>query len=434
MLSREENDLVTRVGPGTPMGEVLRRYWIPGPLSRELPAPDCEPVRVKLLGENLVAFRDSSGRVGMLDESCPHRLASLWFGRNEENGLRCVYHGWKFDVDGNCLEQMNEPIPFTDKVRATSYPTVELGGIIWTYMGAREKMPPPPQFEWAMAPDSHRHCSKVIEECNWLQALEGGIDTSHAPILHRNLSVNSKVPGVAFNSPFVQGKAPTLEVDFTDYGYRYFGVRELREGGKYVRGYHYVMPWTQLRPAQFQGDRSGESIREYGPGHFWVPMDDYTTMVYNFMYSYGSDPGISELERLEKNNGNGPEYVDPTTFRSFANAANNYRIDRDVQRTETFSGIPGVNTQDRALQETMGRIVDRSREKLGPADKAIIATRRLLLDAIKTVESGGDPPGTGNSYYSVRAIERIVPDEQAWQDVMLPLMYPAAARELEAVG
>jgi hypothetical protein len=319
-------------------------------------------------------------------------------------------------------------------VRVTSYPTVELGGIIWTYMGPPEKMPPPPHFEWAMAPDTHRHCSKVIEECNWLQALEGGIDTSHAPILHRNLSVNSKVPGVAFNSPFVQGKAPTLEVDFTDYGYRYFGVRDLREGGKYVRGYHYAMPWTQLRPSQFQGNRSGESIREYGPGHFWVPMDDYTTMVYNFMYSYGSDPGISELERLEKANGNGPEYVDPNTFRSFANAANNYRIDRGVQRTETFSGIPGVNTQDRALQETMGRIVDRSREKLGPADKAIIATRRLLLDAIKTVQAGGDPPGVGSSYYTVRAIERIVPDEESWPEVMLPLMYPARERELEAVG
>ena len=133
-------------------------------------------------------------------------------------------------------------------------------------------------------------------------------------------------------------------------------------------------------------------IREYGPGHFWVPMDDYTTMVYNFMYSYGSDPGISELERMEKNNGNGPEYVDTNTFRSFANAGNNYRIDRAIQRTETFTGIPGVNTQDRALQETMGRIVDRSREKLGPADKAIIATRRMLLDAIKTVKSAAIPP------------------------------------------
>jgi hypothetical protein len=358
----------------------------------------------------------------------------LWFGRNEENGLRCVYHGWKFDVDGNCVEQMNEPVPFTDKVRVNSYPTAEAGGIIWAYMGPREKMPPLPRFEWAMAPDSHRHVSKVIEECNWLQALEGGIDTSHAPILHRNINRNSKVPGVALDSPFVQGKAPTLELDFTDYGYRYFGVRELREGGKYVRGYHYVMPWTQLRPAQFQGDRSGSWIREFGPGHFWVPMDDHTTMVYNFMYSYGSDPGISELERMEKNNGNGPEYVDPNTFRSFANAGNNYRIDRAIQRTETFTGIPGVNTQDRALQETMGRIVDRSREKLGPADRAIIATRRLLLDAIKTVQGGGDPPGVGTSYYTVRAIERIVPEEQAWPDVLLPLMYPAAERELEPAG
>jgi len=432
MLSREDNELVTRVGPGTPMGEVLRRYWMPGPLSRELAEPDGEPVRVKLLGEDLLAFRDTSGRVGLIQEACPHRLASLWFGRNEDNGIRCVYHGWKFDVDGNCTEQMNEPQPFCDKVNLTSYPTIEQGGIVWAYMGPKEKMPPPPNFEWVMAPDSHRHVSKVIEECNWLQALEGGIDTSHAPILHRNLSTNSKQPGVAITSPFVRGRAPSLEVDFTDYGYRYFGVREMPEGGKYVRGYHYVMPFTQLRPAQFQGDRSGDVIREYGPGHFWVPMDDHTTMVFNFMYSYGDDPGISETERLEKANGNGPEYVDNSTFRSYANAANNYRIDRQAQKFDTFTGIPGVNTQDRALQETMGKIVDRSREKLGPADKAIIATRRLLLDAIQTVQAGGDPPGADDTYHSVRAIERIVPDDQDWRDVVLPLMHPVAEREAVA--
>jgi hypothetical protein len=284
-----------------------------------------------------------------------------------------------------------------------------------------------------MAPDSHRHVSKVIEDCNWLQALEGGIDTSHAPILHRNLSSRSNAPGVPFNSPFVQGRAPTLEVDFTDYGYRYFGIRELASGGRYVRGYHYVMPFTQLRPSQFGNDRDGNSIREYGPGHFWVPMDDHTTMVFNFMYSYGDDPGISENERMERGNGNGPEYVDTSTFRSFANAANNYRIDRKMQKFDTFSGIPGVNTQDRALQETMGKIVDRSREKLGPADKAIIATRRLLLDAIQTVQAGGDPPGADSSYCTVRAIERIVPDEQSWRDVVLPLMYPAEKRELAGV-
>src|SRR3984893_2771589 len=176
MLTREENELVTRVGPGTPMGDVLRRYWIPALMSRELPEADCPPVRVKLLGEKLVAFRDSQGRIGLVDEFCPHRRASLWFGRNEESGLRCIYHGWKFDVEGKCLEQMNEPEPFCHKVRLTAYPTTEIGGGVWAYMGPRDKMPAPPAFEWTQVPETHRHVSKVWEECNWLQALEGGID------------------------------------------------------------------------------------------------------------------------------------------------------------------------------------------------------------------------------------------------------------------
>ena len=164
MLSPEDNELVTRIGPETPMGEVMRRYWIPALLTRELPEPDCPPVRVQLLGEKLVGFRDSAGRIGLVDEFCPHRRASLWFGRNEESGLRCVYHGWKFDVDGKCVEQMNEPEPFCSKVRLTAYPTVEMGGVIWAYMGPRDKMPAPPAFEWTQVPETHRHVSKVWEE------------------------------------------------------------------------------------------------------------------------------------------------------------------------------------------------------------------------------------------------------------------------------
>ena len=256
MLTREENELVTRVGPGTPMGDVLRRYWIPALMSRELPEADCPPVRVKLLGEKLVAFRDSQGRIGLVDEFCPHRRASLWFGRNEESGLRCIYHGWKFDVDGNCVEQMNEPEPFCHKVRLTAYPTTEIGGVIWAYMGPREKMPAPPAFEWTQVPETHRHVSKVWEECNWLQALEGGIDTSHAPILHRTITPNTSRPGIPVQGPFVRGRAPILEVDVTDYGYRYVGIRPLDEDKTYVRSYHFVMPFTQIRPQQL-GPRPG---------------------------------------------------------------------------------------------------------------------------------------------------------------------------------
>ena len=422
MLTHEENELVTKTGPGTPMGEAMRRYWIPALLSRELPEPDCPPVRVQLLGERLVAFRDTRGQIGLLDEFCPHRRASLWLGRNEGSGLRCVYHGWKFDVAGSCVEQMNEPedCSFAHKIRTTAYPTLEMGGVIWAYMGPREKVPPWPSFEWTQVPESHRHVSKVVEECNWLQALEGGIDTSHAPILHRTISATTSKAGVPLLGPFVRGKAPMLEVDVTDYGYRYAGVRPLEDGQSYVRTYHYVMPFTQIRPQQFRIPGSGE--RPKIAGHFWVPMDDEHCMVWNWVYSFSDEP-LMEEDRLERGSGNGPDHVDQITFRSLRHKGNNWLIDRQVQKTDTFSGIDGINTQDRAVQESMGRVVDRSKEHLGPADRAIIVARRLLLQAVKTVGEGGDPPGTGTSCHQARAIERILPQGVAWRDALLPEMY-----------
>jgi phenylpropionate dioxygenase-like ring-hydroxylating dioxygenase large terminal subunit len=404
------------------MGEAMRRYWIPALLSRELSEPDCPPVRVQLLGERLVGFRDTQGRIGLLDEFCPHRRVSLWLGRNEESGLRCVYHGWKFDVAGTCVDQMNEPpdCSFAHKIRTTAYPTVELGGVIWAYMGPSEKMPPPPSFEWTQVPESHRHVSKVWEECNWLQALEGGIDTSHAPILHRAISATATKAGIPLLGPFVRGGAPTLEVDVTDYGYRYAGIRPLEDGQTYVRTYHYVMPFTQIRPQQFRIPGSGE--RSKIAGHFWVPIDDENCMVWNWVYSFGDEP-LTEEDRLERGSGNGPDHVDQTTFRSFRHKGNNWLIDRQVQKTETFSGIDGMNTQDRATQESMGPIVDRSREHLGPADCAIIVARRLLFQAVKAVQEGSDPLGTDTSYYQARAIEKILPRGMAWRDALLPEMY-----------
>jgi phenylpropionate dioxygenase-like ring-hydroxylating dioxygenase large terminal subunit len=425
MLTHEENELVTKTGPGTPMGEVMRRYWIPALMASELPEPDCPPVRVQLLGERLVGFRDTQGQLGLLDELCPHRRVSLWLGRNEESGLRCVYHGWKFDVAGTCVEQMNEPAEcsFAQKIRIKAYPTVELGGVIWAYMGAREHMPPPPNFEWTQVPESHRHVSKVWEECNWLQALEGGIDTSHAPILHRAISATATRSGIPLLGPFVRGGAPTLEVDVTDYGYRYAGIRPLEDGQTYVRTYHFVMPFTQIRPQQFRIPGVGE--RPKVAGHFWVPIDDENCMVWNWMYSFGEAP-LTEEDRLERGSGNGPDHVDQQTFRSLRHKGNNWLINRHIQKTETFTGIDGINTQDRAVQESMGPIVDRSQEHLGPADRAIIVARRLLLQAIKTVREGCDPLGTDTSYYQARAIEQILPKGAAWRDALLPAMYPAS--------
>lgn len=417
MLSKEDNERIARVGAGTPMGETMRHYWMPALLSWELPEPDCPPVRTKLLGEELVAFRTTDGRVGLIEEFCPHRRASLWLGRNEENGLRCVYHGWKFDIGGQCVDQMNEPEQFAAKIKATAYPTAEIGGIVWAYMGNEEKRPLEPKFAWTQVPETHRAVSKVREECNWLQALEGGIDTSHFTIMHRALKSNPKQAGVDFDGPGVQGGPPALEVDETDYGYAYFGIRPLDGDNEYVRGYHFVMPFTQLRPP-------GPGKEEVH-GHYWVPMDDETCMVWNFYSSYGDDEvGDKSAGGGGGGNNYGTHVDSENGFRSIRNASNDWLIDRGMQKTETFTGIEGVNQQDRAVQESMGPIVDRSKEHLGPADRAIIATRKLLLEACDTVEAGGDPRGIGDSYHELIAAECIVKNGVNWREELWPLMYP----------
>jgi phenylpropionate dioxygenase-like ring-hydroxylating dioxygenase large terminal subunit len=405
------------------MGDTLRRYWMPALLSWELPAPDCPPVRVKLLGEELVAFRDSSGRVGLLAELCPHRRASLWLGRNEADGLRCAYHGWKFDTTGQCVDQMNEPVSFAGRIKALAYPTCERGDIVWAYLGPREHTPPIPDFEYVRVPETHRSVTKVWEECNWVQALEGGIDTSHAPILHRPLSADA-AGGNPVTSPLVRSSAPTLELDHTDYGYRYFGVRSLDQEDLYVRSYHFVMPFTQLRPNQVGRGGPRETVIS---GHHWVPVDDYNCMVWNWSYSFGPAP-LSESHREQSGMGNGHDAVDWTNeFRSFANRRNNWNIDRQIQATKNFSGILGTNTQDRAVQESMGAIVDRSQEHLGPADRAIMTTRQILLEAARAVREGRDPRGAQSTTYGqARAIDRILPrgGENAWHDALAPEMNP----------
>jgi phthalate 4,5-dioxygenase len=414
MLTREENERITRVGAGTPMGELMRRYWLPALLSWELPEPDGAPVRVRLLGEDLVAFRATDGRIGVIDEWCPHRGASLWLGRNEENGLRCVYHGWKYDVNGRCVEQMNEPRQFCNKVKLKAYPTYEQAGVIWTYMGPPERQPAPPKFAWTQVPESHRAVSKCIEDCNWLQALEGGIDTSHFTILHRALRRNALQPGIQPGDPGMRSGAPTLEVDVTDYGYRYYGIRPLGDDN-YVRGYHFVMPFTQLRPPG--------PDKEETHGHYWVPIDDETCLVWNFYYSYGKDP-IGDRE-VAGNSGNAyGSHIDKKTFRPVRNRANGWMIDRKMQKTETFTGIDGINQQDRAVQESMGPIVDRSRENLGPGDRAVVATRKLLFEAMDAVARGEDPRGVGTGYYEAVAAEDTVPKSEDWRAKLLPRMNP----------
>jgi nitrite reductase/ring-hydroxylating ferredoxin subunit len=414
MLKPEDNERITRVGPGTPGGELFRRYWQPALLAAELPERDGPPVRVRILGEDLIAFRATDGTVGLVDAFCPHRRAPMFFGRNEECGLRCVYHGWKFDTSGACVDMPSEPADsiFKTKVTIQAYPTWEGGGMIWAYMGPPEDQPPPPDYEWLRAPATHRFVSKTFEHANYLQGLEGGLDTSHSSFAH-----NERIgdPNWIRN----RDTAPKLEVEKTDYGFRYSSTRDLGEDGLYVRVYHYVMPAQQLRGnvTDWLGGRRSKTPRL--DGHIWVPIDDEHTWVYNMMYGYDRDVPISEDYAWEEEArfGRGKDDLIPGTYQLKASLANDYFIDRQKQKTKTFTGIKGINTQDMALQEGMGPIVDRSKERLGTSDRAIIATRQLLLEATHAVETGEVPRAVDPATYrEVRAYDCVIPRDANWRE------------------
>jgi phthalate 4,5-dioxygenase oxygenase subunit len=413
MLTVAENERVTRVGPGTPGGIFFRRYWLPACLSTELPENDGAPLRVRLLGENLVAFRDTEGNVGLVEAYCPHRRAPLFFGRNEECGLRCVYHGWKFDRNGDCVDMPSEPAGTTlqAKVKILAYPTVEKGGVIWTYMGPKDEQPPEPDYEWLRAPPEKRNVSKTFENCNWLQGLEGGLDTAHSSFAHNNHMGDKKVLRQ-------RDRAPRIDVERTDYGYNYVSQRDMGDEGLYVRVYHYVMPAQQMR-ANTMGWFGGRNEVPRLDGHIWMPIDDHTTHVYNWNCAYNSTIEMTDAwkAKREADMGRGVDDIIPGTFRLKKNQSNDYLVDRAMQKTQNFTGIVGVNTQDFALQEGMGPICDRSKEFLGSSDKAIVAMRRILLEGIAAAENGDTPRGVdAQSYRMVRPHDRMVPKGQDWRD------------------
>ena len=278
MLKAEINELLTQTGPSTPMGELFREYWIPALLAEELPDDDCPPVRVKLLSERLIAFRDSQGRYGLIDEFCAHRGVSLWFGRNEESGLRCAYHGWKYDVTGSCVEIPSEPAnsTFHCKVKLTAYPLVKIGDVLWTHMGDPTRRPPLPEFEFALVPPEQTFISKRWQECNWLQALEGGIDSSHVSWLHSGgLNSDPLFKGAKGNEYNLKDRKPFFEVADADGGL-FIGARRNAEDDHY---YWRITPWimpsfTMVPP---RGDHPVH-------GHFWIPIDDHNSWTYSFDY------------------------------------------------------------------------------------------------------------------------------------------------------
>jgi phthalate 4,5-dioxygenase oxygenase subunit len=413
MLSQEENERLTRISAGTPMGKVMRSYWQPALLSRELPEPDGAPVRVRLLGEDLVAFRDTSGSVGIVDAFCPHRRAPMFFGRNEECGLRCVYHGWKFDIEGHCVDMPSEPPDslFKTKVTIAAYPTHEAAGVIWVYMGTADRRPAVPNFEWMRAPQTHRFVSKTLERANWVQSLEGGLDSSHSSYLH-NEKLGSR--GLLRN----RDGAPRLEVERTPYGYTYQSLRNLGDDRQYVRVYQYIMPSQQVRGSLLTNDGAPAQVPHFD-GHLWVPIDDVTTWVWNFAYSYDENAPLTPeyTAAMEHMFGRGESDLIPGTFELKARMENDYFIDRARQKNQTFTGITGVNTQDMAVQEGMGRVVDRTQEHLGTSDRAIIAMRQLLLEAADAVGAGDAPRGSDPATSSrVRPFDGIISADDDWRE------------------
>jgi phthalate 4,5-dioxygenase len=422
MLKPEDNELLTRVGPGTPMGELFRRFWLPALLPSELPKPDCDPVRLRLLGEDLVAFRDSNGRIGVLHERCPHRRASLFFARNEDCGLRCVYHGWKFDVDGACLDMPNVPPEqdFRHKVKQVAYPAREWGGFIWVYMGPSASMPELPELEWTLLPPSHRWQAKWLYEANYAQGIEGELDTSHTAFLHHTTTPAADLAGPMAQASFYwQGdKAPRLTVQPTPYGFYYGSRRDYGEGSYYWRVTQWLLPSFCIIPMPTWPISS----RAY------IPIDDERTFVFNTSFNPEAPLTPADLEPLERGLGPAPALI-PGTFLPQLNKRNSYGLDRAAQRTRNFTGIPGINNQDRAIVESMGPICDRENEHLGTADIAVIAMRRRLLDLARSLAAGEAPASAAaGALYRVRPLDVISPiaDLASLVDAFADRLRPAA--------
>ena len=415
MLKKEQNELLTRTQAGTPMGELFRRYWLPALLSSELPNPDCPPVRLQLLGEKLITFRDTSGKLGAMDEFCAHRGVSLWFGRNEENGLRCPYHGWKFDVTGQCVDVPSEPedSQLSKRVKLKSYPMIERGGVVWIYMGPPELTPPLPEWEFATVPANQSYMSKRLQECNWMQALEGGIDSSHVSFLHRGaLKTDPLFRGAKGNDYNMRDLKPQFEVEEVEGGLL-VGVRRKAEAGHfYWRITPWIMPCFTMVPP-----RADHPLH----GHFWVPIDDENCWAWSFDYHPTRALSAHEVEAMDAGAGVHCKYV-PGTFIPLANKRNDYLMDRDKQRSgELYSGVDGIAIQDSSLQESMGPIVDRSRENLTGTDRGIVQTRRRLIDAaLALAEHGTPPPGLKPEEQKIRSVAIVLPEDQA---------YAVAARE-----
>ena len=390
MLTAEENELLTRVGPGTPMGELFRRFWLPIFLAQELPEADGPPIRTRILGEDLVAFRDTNGTVGIVGAFCPHRRAPLFFGRNEECGLRCVYHGWKFDASGACVDMPSEPAEsnFKDKVSVKAYPTTELGGVVWVYMGPPDLRPSsPPRLGWTEPGLARRSAVKWFQECNWLQGVEGDIDTAHISYLHGRRPQPGDAPQ-AGGPPSRDGQPKLTALD-TDYGMVYGGRRRTESGDFYWRVTQWMLPMYSSIP-QGPGAQTG-----------WIPVDDHHCIRYNF--GWNPDPNAAVASPVQSFDpkivqvpGEWGTFTFPDggvidTYLPAENKRNLYNRDLALMRGGHYTGIISIPNQDRAMTEGMSYVCDRSQEHLGTTDIAVIAARRRLLALVRDLQNGQEP-------------------------------------------
>ncbi len=433
MLNKEDNTYLTRTGPGTPMGTLFRRFWLPLFLSSELPENDGPPLRTRILGEDLVGYRDSNGHVGVVDMYCPHRRAPLFYGRNEECGLRCVYHGWKFNAEGTCVDMPSEPpdSDFKDRLIIKAYPTYEVGGLVWIYMGPPELQPErPPLLEWTELPSSRVRIIKWFHENNYMQGIEGDIDTAHVSFLHsdnrpeseRNPLQNANASGRPRNFFTVADRHPRLTAMDTDYGMVYGGRRFMPDGTFYWRVTQWLLPSFSLIPGR--GRRGGTA---------WIPVDDEHCV----RYSIGMTPewdmdktmadSMTPAGKLQQFTLSDGTIID--TMIPYGTKANQYQIDRALQKAGHYSGIVSIPMQDKAMIEGMTRTVDRSLEHLGSSDIAVIAARRRLMKLARDLENGIEPTAPRHpDLYRVRPLDLIStePDfaallEQHAEDARVPV-------------
>jgi phthalate 4,5-dioxygenase oxygenase subunit len=410
VITREQNELLTRTGPGAAMGALLRRYWIPFLLAEELPAPDCPPVRVTLLSERLIAFRDSAGRIGLIDEFCAHRGVSLWFGRNEESGLRCAYHGWKYDTSGHCTDVPSDAAGvFCKRIRLKAYPCREGGGVVWTYLGPPDAMPAFPDFEWMAVPPSHRYVSKRWQESNYLQAMEGGIDGAHVSWLHRGALDHEPMRQGSRGAEYQRDTRPRIEVIESPAGITVGARRSAEAGSHYWRLTQWVMPWYNMIPPY--GDHALH-------GHAWVPIDDENCCAWTFTHHPTRPLSAEEHAAMQSGEGIYATLI-PGTYRPVAGKDNDYLIDRAAQKAgRYFSGVPGIAMQDASLQESPGPIADRSLEHLTATDTGIVMARNRLLRAVRAMEQREAPPALDPATHRVRAASFVRPADLAFKDVV----------------